>query len=185
MIMIKHLHNPELEKHYRAELASFAKLIKSASQYCTNREELKQLTQDPEKYILDQIRSKNPDIINLGLSFNKLCGLYDIDVPSVLILSAQILGHQYLPLLKADLTLDEKKVEIFIRDNAVTILTPPQAQVYEAAESLSSTLNALQSDLSKQGKRYDLSKLIAYKNGLMLWEPNLPFILHLAHLDRI
>jgi len=177
MIMIK-LHNPELEKILRSDLKAFEKLIKSASQYCTNREELKQLTQDPEKFILDQIKSKFPQIETLGLTFRKLCNLYDIDVEKIRILTAQISDHEYLPLLKADLTLDEKKVEVFIRDNAVTILTPTQSQVYQVAESLSSTLNALQSDLSKQGKRYDLSKIITLKAGLQQWEANRLWILN-------
>jgi len=175
--MIK-LPNPELEKIFRSDLKAFEKLIKSASQYCTNREELKQLTQDPEKYILDQISSKNPDIINLGLSFKKLCGLYDIDVPSVLILSAQILGHQYLPLLKADLTLDEKKVETYVEANAITVLTPTQAQVYQVAERLAIALNKLTSDLSHQGKQYDLSRIIKQAPGLQQWQANRLWILN-------
>jgi len=183
--MIKQLPNPELEKILISEIRSFSKLIKKATEYATNREELQQLTQDPEKYILDQIKSRFPEISNLGLSFKKLCGLYDVDFQSVQILAAQILGHQYLPLLKADLKLDQKKVDDYIAANAITVLTEQQAQVYAAAQGISKALNDLTSDLSKQGKRYDLSKIIGFKNGLMLWEPNLPFILHLAHLDRL
>jgi len=175
--MIK-LHNPDLEKHYRAELASFAKLIKQASQYCTNRQDLSRLLADPEKYILDQIKSRFPEISNLGLSFKKLCGLYDVDFQSVQILAAQILGHQYLPLLKADLKLDPKKVDDYIEANAITVLTETQSKIYEAAETLASTLNDLTSDLSKQGKQYDLSKIITLKAGLQQWVPNRLWILN-------
>ena len=175
MIMIK-LHNPELEKILRSDLKAFEKLIKSASQYCTNREELKQLTQDPEKFILDQIKSKFPQIETLGLTFRKLCNLYDIDVEKIRILTAQISDHEYLPLLKADLTLDQKKVDAYVEANAINVLTETQSQVYEAAESLSSTLNALQSDLSKQGKHFDLSKIII-KAGQQ-WDANRLWILN-------
>ena len=179
MIMIKHLHNPELEKHYRAELASFAKLIKSVSQYCTNRQDLSRLLADPEKFTLQNIQGKFPEIEKLGLTFRKLCNLYDIDFETIQILAAQLNGHEYLNLLhKADLKLDPKKVETHVEANAITVLTETQSQVYEVAERLAIALNKLTRDLSQQGKQYDLSKIITLKAGLQQWEANRLWILN-------
>ena len=177
--MTKHLPNPELEKSLRSEIKGFERLIKSASQYCTNRQDLNRLLADPEKFTLQNIQGKFPEIEKLGLTFRKVCNLYDIDFETIQILAAQLNGHEYLNLLhKADLKLDQKKVDDFVEANAITVLTETQSKVYEVAEALSIILNDLISDLQTQGKQYDLSKIITLKAGLQQWEANRLWILN-------
>lgn len=145
--------NKEAARSLKDEAQALEGMLGRANKYINSLPSFKEFTDNPAKFAFSQLVAKYPDVRKLGLSFPKLCDLYEIPFADMQEVSNALRGSQYLEFVEYNeyLELNWKAIDAFIDQEAVIVLTKPQEAAYKAAEKMAKELNKLQAELDKVG----------------------------------
>lgn len=171
--------NKEAARSLKDEAQALDGMLGRANKYINSLSTLREFVENPASYAFSQLVRKFPDVKKLGLSFPKLCELYEIPFADMQEVSNALRGSQYLEFVEYNerLGLDWKAVDAFIEQEAVIVLTKPQEAAYKAAEKMAKELNKLQAELDKVGATSVPLGNIVQRNLNRVWAPSPHYIL--------